>query len=570
MRGCSTIESKRCEIGCMFGRKGMDVLALCETKMKEKEVAFGEVIGRVSGVERGRAREGVALLLSEWMVNKVVEWKEVSSRLMWVRVRMGRECWAFVSAYGPGCERSEEERDEFWNELTRCVDSLNTRNYVVVLGDLNARVGDGELEGVVGKYEVSDENESGERLLDMCVEQELAIGNSFFKKKGINKYTWIRVANGRVIERALMDYVLITKRMVGRLKDVHVFRGVAAGMSDHFLVEAKVVVAKEWGNRVVGCRREAVKVEELKKTEKKQEYQDKLKEAYDKVKEGEAGELEEEWALMKEILVGHASDVCGKRFVGGCMRKGSEWWNEGVTMKVEEKKRAFEEWLQCNSVEKYERYREKNVEAKRKVEEAKRMSNFKWGQDFDRSYEENKKKFWKEVRKVRKDGLRMEETVKDVNGRLLRGNEARKRWVEYFEELLNVQEDREADIVAAGGVQVPVMGEENEREITLEEVKRAVNETKGGEAPGMDGVRVEMLKEGGVTILEWLVRLFNICFMLSIVPVDWVIACMVPLYKGKGDMYECSNFRGISLLSVVGKVYGRVLINIGLGIKQKM
>ena len=70
----------------MFGRRGMDVLALCETKMKGKgEVAFGEVTGRVSGVERGRAREGVALLLSEWMENK----KEVSSRLMWVRVRMG-------------------------------------------------------------------------------------------------------------------------------------------------------------------------------------------------------------------------------------------------------------------------------------------------------------------------------------------------------------------------------------------------------------------------------------------------------------------------------------------------
>ena len=96
---------------------------------------------------------------------------------------------------------------------------------------------------------------------------------------------------------------------------------------------------------MVGCRREVVKVEELKKPEKKQEYQDKLKEAYDRVKEGEAGELKEEWGLMKESLVGHASDVCGKRFVGGCMRKGSEWWNEGVKMKVEEKKRAFEEWL---------------------------------------------------------------------------------------------------------------------------------------------------------------------------------------------------------------------------------
>ena len=58
---------------------------------------------------------------------------------------------------------------------------------------------------------------------------------------------------------------------------------------------------------------------------------------------------------------------------------------------------------------------------------------------------------------------------KDINGRLLRGNEERKRWTEYFEELLNVQEEREADIVAVGGVQVPVIGEENEREITREE-----------------------------------------------------------------------------------------------------
>ena len=47
------------------------------------------------------------------------------------------------------------------------------------------------------------------------------------------------------------------------------FRGVAAGMSDHFLIEAKVVVAKKWGSRVVGYRREVVKVEELKKKNRK-------------------------------------------------------------------------------------------------------------------------------------------------------------------------------------------------------------------------------------------------------------------------------------------------------------
>ena len=48
MHGCSTIESKRCEIGCVFGRRGLDVLTLCETKMKGKgEVTFGEVTGSV-------------------------------------------------------------------------------------------------------------------------------------------------------------------------------------------------------------------------------------------------------------------------------------------------------------------------------------------------------------------------------------------------------------------------------------------------------------------------------------------------------------------------------------------
>ena len=47
-----------------------------------------------------------------------------------------------------------------------------------------------------------------------------------------------------------------------------------------------------------------------------------------------------------------------------------------------------------------------------------------------------------------------------------------------------------------------------------------MNEMKGGKAPGMDGVRVEMLKEGSVTVFEWLLSVFNVCFMLSIVPVD--------------------------------------------------
>ena len=61
-------------------------------------------------------------------------------------------------------------------------------------------------------------------------------------------------------------------------------------------------------------------------------------------------------------------------------------------------------------------------------------------------------------------------------------------------------------------------------------------------------------------MLEWLVRLLNLSFDIGVVPMDWRIACIVPLYEGKGDKCECDKLRGISLLSVVGKLFGRVLI----------
>ena len=193
--------------------------------------------------------------------------------------------------------------------------------------------------------------------------------------------------------------------------------------------------------------------------------------------------------------------------------------------------------------------------------EAKRDANLRWGREFGRSYEQDRRRFWKEVKRVRKGQSRSEETVRDVNGQLVKGDAARKRWGEYFESLLNVVDDREAVVVAVGGVEVPVFEEENEREITKGEVERALKETKEGKAAGIDGVRAEMLRKGGVTVVEWLVRLLNICFYLSMVPAEWVCAIIVPLFKGIGNVFECGNYRGISLLSVVGKVYGRVLIN---------
>ena len=97
--------------------------------------------------------------------------------------------------------------------------------------------------------------------------------------------------------------------------------------------------------------------------------------------------------------------------------------------------------------------------------------------------------------------------VKDVNGQILGDSEeVRKKWAEYFEQVLNVADVREANIKVVGKWRMQVLGDLNERAISLEEVGGTVNEMKSGKAIGGDEFPVECLKKGGMAVLEWLVN----------------------------------------------------------------
>ena len=54
-----------------------------------------------------------------------------------------------------------------------------------------------------------------------------------------------------------------------------------------------------------------------------------------------------------------------------------------------------------------------------------------------------------------------------------------------------------------------MLGDLNERAISLVEVREAGNEMKSGKALGLNGFPVECLKKCGMAVLEWLVRLFH-------------------------------------------------------------
>ncbi len=90
-------------------------------------------------------------------------------------------------------------------------------------------------------------------------------------------------------------------------------------------------------------------------------------------------------------------------------------------------------------------------------------------------------------------------------------------------------------------------------------MEKAIARLKCGKAAGMDGITAEMVKYGGEAVVEWMLLVCEQAWKKGEVPDDWKKAIIVPLYKGKGSRSECSSYRGIRLLSVPGKVYGRIL-----------
>ena len=117
------------------------------------------------------------------------------------------------------------------------------------------------------------------------------------------------------------------------------------------------------------------------------------------------------------------------------------------------------------------------------------------------------------------------------------------RWGEYFEDLLNPtdtrSEEAESESLETGP---PISGAE-----VAEVIKKLI----GGKAPGMDEVRPEFLRALDVVGLSWLTRLCSIVWTSGTVPLDWQLGVVVPLFKN-GDRRVCSNYRGITLLSLPG------------------
>jgi Reverse transcriptase (RNA-dependent DNA polymerase) len=110
------------------------------------------------------------------------------------------------------------------------------------------------------------------------------------------------------------------------------------------------------------------------------------------------------------------------------------------------------------------------------------------------------------------------------------------------------------DIIA-----VPVEGPpQQDGPITSAEVESAISKLQRYKSAGDDNIPAELLKCGGATIEVALTELFNVIWSSELAPSSWRHGVIVSLFKC-GDRTDCGNYRPITLLRVIDKLYTAIL-----------
>ena len=144
-------------------------------------------------------------------------------------------------------------------------------------------------------------------------------------------------------------------------------------------------------------------------------------------------------------------------------------------------------------------------------------------------------------------------TIKSATGDvLMRDEDIRERWGQYFSWLMNEEnprvetEEREPN----QGLTAPI----NEAETA-----RALKGMQSGKAVGSDKIPAEVWKCLGLFGVVTLCKLFNSIMITETIPSAWRDSVLVPIFKEKGDIQEGKNYRGIKLLTHTFKIWERVL-----------
>jgi hypothetical protein len=426
---------------------------------------------------------------------------------------------------------------------------------LLVIGDLNAKVGDDNTnyERAMGKHGCGTMNNNGERLADFCLNNDLVIGGTIFPHKNIHKLTW-QSPNGRTLNQ--IDHIIINGKWRRSLENVRAFRGADAG-SDHNLVAATVKLKLRKAMRQEGQRR-LFDIAKLRCPKIQKQFAVEVKNRFQALTDidGDDTSVESKWDKIKKSYNEAAASTIGYR-----KKKNKEWLTSGSWEKIEERKQLKMKMLNARSQRLQDQLKHSYASKDREVKKSARKDKRQFIDDLAEKAE---------LAATRGEMSTVYKITKQLCGNypcnpppvrakdgspLTSEKEQTDRWVQHFQEVLNQPEPHEPAILAPPQDSLDI----DVGQPSASEVRESILATKNCKAPGNDSIHAEMLKADLDIATTVLVDLFDYIWDTNTIPCDWTTGLIVKLPK-KGNLQNCDNWRGITLLSIPSKIFCRILL----------
>ena len=87
-----------------------------------------------------------------------------------------------IQVYASASNAEEAEAERFYEDLQELLELTSKKDVLFIIGDWNAKVGSQEVPGVISKFGLGVQNETGQRLIEFCQENTLVIANTLFQQ----------------------------------------------------------------------------------------------------------------------------------------------------------------------------------------------------------------------------------------------------------------------------------------------------------------------------------------------------------------------------------------------------
>jgi len=450
--------------------------------------------------------------------------------------------------YAPTNEADDEAKETFYSALANELSKISPHDIVILLGDMNATVSDNHdlWRQVIGPVIPDPLNDNGLRLLQLCSMHNLVITNTLFARKDIHKYTWYS-NDGRT--KKMIDYIIVSQRWRSSISNCRTYRSAEIGNTDHRLVVANMRLRLQAQRSQP--RPTKIDVSRLSDQEIRSKYAIDVSNRFDALLPFESSE--DAWISFKKNVLESATANIGRA------KRAKKAWVQFDTLDVIEQRRKarllgdMPTYRRLNGVRNKLIQRDKKLFVERKANE---LEGAAMKGDVGSLY--------KHLRDLTSDKAPSVASVVSADGQPLSDEAAQvSRWKDHFSSLLNAdavaQTDQDHARLAASTQEVP--SNEPETSFTTAEIHSALKRLKNNKAAGVCGVPAELLKYAGPAMLLWLQMLFSVVWRTEWVPKDWRLGIILPLWKRKGSKSICSNYRGITLLSVPGKLFAMTLLD---------